>query len=170
MGRGLLISRNVGRAAAPALTLADTRSPALPFIGPQTTPWCPLRENNPPWWTWGNVPAQILKTIKIPAGLSTPVCVQVRPGGASWFLTEWGPLVGGGEVDSESFVDPGGLGGGGRADKAGPSAPQECNQVERSQHFSLELLELLEPPAGGSWSSRSLIWALAGLQDWARSD
>lgn len=78
--------------------------------------------------------------------------------------------MGGGEADSESFVDPGGLRGGGRADKAGPSATQECNQVERSQRFNQRLLELLELPAGGSWSSGSLIWALAGLQDWARSD
>lgn len=61
MGRGLLISRNVGRAAAPALTLADTRSPALPLIGPQTSPGCPLWENNPPWWTWGMFPPKSLK-------------------------------------------------------------------------------------------------------------
>lgn len=62
-------------------------------------------------------------------------------------------------MDSESFVDPGGLGGGGRADKAGPSAPQECNQVERSQRFSQKLLE---PPAGGS-STRSRVQWVSNL-------
>lgn len=70
--------------------------------------------------------------------------------------------MGGGEADSEFFVDPGGLRGGGRADKAGPSALQECNQVERSQRFSQKLLELLEPPAGGS-STRSRVQRVSNL-------